>query len=269
MRNNKTKNLIQNMMIIEILIKKKKKIMLTKNLTCYQFIKKLSKLNSNKTQMDYDSNSLYLSAMWEEKSVYFKIETGFVFKPDMNDVYVEAFNDQTCNQDGDERAILTIKYYNPPDLIFQYLPIKEKVKKIEVNRMRNGYIIDTLTSVDIQEMVKIGGKVIKICEGVVYRKNFKILPFRKVIEKLFAFGQKYKDEKNDLMQGLVELTMNSLYGVQIRRDISQSFHCKSETWMKTEFDENVLDYWKLPNGNYIVKMKKDDGLDDECDIKNI
>ena len=31
--------------------------------------------------------------------------------------------------------------------------------------------------------------------------------------------------------------------------------------METEFDENVLDYWKLPNGNYMVKMKKDDGLD--------
>ena len=38
--------------------------------------------------------------------------------------------------------------------------------------------------------------------------------------------------------------------------------------MKTEFDENVLDYWKLPNGNYIVKMKKDHGLDDDCDIKH-
>ena len=38
--------------------------------------------------------------------------------------------------------------------------------------------------------------------------------------------------------------------------------------MKTEFDENVLDYWRLPNGNCIVKMKKDDGLDDNCDIKN-
>ena len=37
--------------------------------------------------------------------------------------------------------------------------------------------------------------------------------------------------------------------------------------MKTEFDENVLDYWRLPNGNYIVKMRKDDGLDDDCDIK--
>ena len=70
------------------------------------------------------------------------------------------------------------------------------------------------------------------------------------------------------MQGLVKLIMNSLYGVQIRRGISESYYWKSETWMKREFDENVLDYWKLPNGNYIVKMKKDDGLDDDCDIRN-
>ena len=38
--------------------------------------------------------------------------------------------------------------------------------------------------------------------------------------------------------------------------------------MKTEFDENVLHYWRLPNGNCIVKLKKDDGLDDDCDMKN-
>ena len=70
------------------------------------------------------------------------------------------------------------------------------------------------------------------------------------------------------MQGLVKTIMNSLYGVQIRNDINESYSCKSETWMKTEFDENVLEYWKLPNGKNIVKMKKDDGLDDDCDIKN-
>ena len=153
--------------------------------------------------------------MWDENSVYPKIETGFAFKPNMNGIYVEAFNNQTFNQDGDESAILTIKYYNPPDLIFQHLPIKEKVEKIEVSRMRNGYIIDTLTSVDIQEIVKIG-KVIEIYEGVICRGNFKVSPFRKVIEKLFAVGQKYKDEKNDLLQSLLKLIMNSLYGVQIR-----------------------------------------------------
>ena len=70
------------------------------------------------------------------------------------------------------------------------------------------------------------------------------------------------------MQELVKLIMNSLYGVQIRKDINESYHCKSETWMKTEFDENVLDYWRLPNGNYIVKMKRDNGLDDDCAIEN-
>ena len=256
------------MMIIETLIKKKKKNMLTKKLNMLSIHKELSNLNSNKTQMDFDATSLYPSAMWDEKSVYPKLETGFVFKPDMNDVYVEAFNNQSFNEDGDESAILTIKYYNPPDLIFQPSPIKEKVKKLEVNRMRNGYIIDTLTSVDIQEIVKIVGKVTEIYQAVIYREKYKISPFRKVIEKLFALRQKYKDEKNDLMQGLVKLIMNSLYGVQICRDINESYYCKSENWMKTEFDENILDYWKLPNGNYIVKMKKNDGLDDDCDIKN-
>ena len=70
--------------------------------------------------------------------------------------------------------------------------------------MRNGYIIDTLTAVDICEIVKIGGGVIEIYEGVICRKNFKISPIRKVIEKLFALRKKYKDEHNNLMQGLVK-----------------------------------------------------------------
>ena len=30
-----------------------------------------------------------------------------------------------------------------------------------------------------------------------------------------------------------------------------------------------MDFWKLSNGKYIVKLKKDEGLDDDCDIKNI
>ena len=134
--------------------------------------------------------------------------------------------------------------------------------------MRNGYIFDTLTSVDICEIVKIDGRVIEIYEGVIYRENFKTSAFRKVIEKLFALRQKYKDEHNDVMQKLVKLIMNSLYGVQICKDIDQSYKCKPQHWMETEYDENVLDYWKLPNGNYIVKLKKDDGLEEDNDIKN-
>ena len=59
-----------------------------------------------------------------------------------------------------------------------------------------------------------------------------------------------------------------MYGVQIRRDIDEFYKCQSDYWMQTEYDENVLDYWGLPNGFCIVKMKKDDGLDGDNDVKN-
>ena len=61
--------------------------------------------------------------------------------------------------------------------------------------MRNGYIVDTLTSVDICGNVKMGGKETQIYESAFYRKNFKISPIREGIEKLFDFRQKNKDEK--------------------------------------------------------------------------
>ena len=134
----------------------------------------------------------------------------------MNGELVEKFNSGNFTQGS---AILKIKYYNPKNLIIQHLPVKEKEKKIEINRMRNGYIINHLTSVVIQEIIKIGGKVIQIYEGVIYRENFKVSPFRKVNDKFFALRQKYKDENNEVMQLLVKLLMNSLYGEQIRKDI--------------------------------------------------
>ena len=125
----------------------------------------------------------------------------------MKDNYVEAFHNQTFNQDGYESAILKIKYYNPhqPDLIFHHLTVKEKVENKEVNRLRNGYKIDTIASVDICEINKIAGKVIQNYEAVISRENSKTGLFRKIIEKVFAARQKYTDEKNDLMQRSVKL----------------------------------------------------------------
>ena len=89
----------------------------------------------------------------------------------MKDELVEKFDNQTFNQGS---AILKIKYYNPKKLIVQHIPIKQRVKKIGIICMRNGYIIVTLTSVDIQEIVQEGGKVVEIYDGVIYRENFKV-----------------------------------------------------------------------------------------------
>ena len=129
--------------------------------------------------------------------------------------------------------------------------------------MRNGYIINTLTTVDIQEIVKTGGKVNQIHEGAIHREYFIISPFRNVIDKFFALRQKYKHENNDAMHLLVKSLMNSLYGEQIRKDIDEKFACKSEAWMLKECDERVIDYWKLSGVNYFVEMIVDKGLEDE------
>ena len=48
--------------------------------------------------------------MWDPKSIYPKIETGYAFKREMNYELVEKFNNQTFTQGS---AILKIKYFNP------------------------------------------------------------------------------------------------------------------------------------------------------------
>ena len=95
------------------------------------------------------------------------------------------------------------------------------------------------------------------------RKILKVSPFRKLIDKLFALRQKYKDENKDVMELLVKLLMNGLYGENIRKDIEEKSACKSEAWMMSEYDERIKDYWKLSGINYIVKMIDDAGLEDE------
>ena len=198
--------------------------------------------------------------MWDEKSIYTKIKTGYAFTTEMNEELVEKINTGNFTKGS---GILKIKFYNPKNFIVQHLPVKENENKIEINRMQNGYIVDTLISVDIQEIVKIGGRVKEIYEGIIYRKKFKVSPFRKVIDKLFALRQKYKDGNNNAMQLLLKLLMNSLYGENIRTDIEEKFACKSEAWMMSEYDERVKDYWKISGINYIVKMIDDDRLENE------
>ena len=90
----------------------------------------LSKIDLKKTQLDFDASILCPFAIYDGTSVYPKTESGLTFRPHMKDVYVEAFNFQTFNQDGNESAILKIKYYNTPNLKLRHLPVKDKVKDI-------------------------------------------------------------------------------------------------------------------------------------------
>ena len=151
----------------------------------------LQQLNLNDLLWDFDAVSLYPSAVNDEKSIYPRTETGYAYTTDMNDELFKKLFEGHFTQGS---AILKIKYYYPKNLIVQDLPVKERENKCEIFRMRIGYIINTLTSVDIQEIVKICGKVFEIYEGVVYRENFKVSLLEKVIDKLFELRQKYKDD---------------------------------------------------------------------------
>ena len=73
--------------------------------------------------------------MWDENSIYPRIETGYAYTKDMNDELVEKFINQTFNQGS---AILKIEHYNPRNVIIQHLPVKEKEKKIQINLIKNG-----------------------------------------------------------------------------------------------------------------------------------
>ena len=118
--------------------------------------KSLQELSLNDLLWDFDAVSLYPlypSAMSDPESVCQRRETGYAYTPDMKDELVEKFNNQTFTQGS---AILKIKNYNPKNLLVQHLPVKERVNKMEISRMRNGSIIDTPTSVDIQELLRLG-----------------------------------------------------------------------------------------------------------------
>ena len=77
----------------------------------------------------------------------------------MSDAVCSLFNSGRWNE-LNRSAFLTVEYHNPENLKFQHLPVKEKIENSyknkrfeEINRMRNGIIIDTLTNVDIVEIV--------------------------------------------------------------------------------------------------------------------
>ena len=82
-------------------------------------------------------------------------------------------------------AFLRVRYYNPKNLIFLLSPMNESnfldgKKYKDVNRLRNGYVSQVLTNVNIVEIVKMGGKICITNERNIYTENFKISPYKKL-----------------------------------------------------------------------------------------
>ena len=57
--------------------------------------------------------------------------------------------------------------------------------------------------------------------------------------------------------------MNSLFVDTIMKDIDDKDEFKTERWIETGYDYEVEEYHKLQNGGCIVKLKNDEGRDDD------
>ena len=192
----------------------------------------------------------------------------------MNDAICYLFNSGKWNQ-LNRSAFLTVKYHNPENLIFQHLPIKEKIanpyknnRLDEVNRMRNGIIIDTLTSIDIVEIVKCGGVILEVFEGF-FCHNLEYNPYTEFVTDMFEKRDLLKSQGKDLLQNLAKKIGLSVYGGNIRKDINEEYKCVTENWMKENFDDRVKEWFPLKNGNLIVKLEDDEGVDDYDKAKSI
>ena len=236
--------------------------------------KELQKINKDDLLVSYDFNSLYPSAQIDKNSNWPKIETSYPFKKHMNDAVCYLFNSGRWNE-LNRSAFLTVKYHNPENLIFQHLPIKEKIenpyknnRSEEINRMRNGIIIDTLTSVDIVEIVKCGGVILEVFEGF-FCHNLEYNPYTEFVTDMFQKRDLFKSQGKDLLQNLAKKIGLSVYGGNIRKDINEEYKCVTENWMRENFDDRVKEWFPLKNGNLIVKLEDVEGVDDFDKAKSI
>ena len=200
--------------------------------------------------VSYDFNSLYLSAQIDINSTWPKIETAYPFKTYMSDAVCSLFNSGKRNE-LNRSAFLTVKYHNPENLVFQHLPVKEKIENSyknnrleEISRMRNGIILDTLTSIDVVEIIRCGGVILEVYEGF-FCHNLEYNPYTEFVTDMFQKTVFFKSQGKDLLQNLAKKIGLSVYGGNIRKDINEKYKCVTENWLREKFDDSVKEWFPL------------------------
>ena len=108
----------------------------------------------------------------------------------------------------------------------------------EIDRMRNGIMKDTLTSVDIVEVVNCGGVFLEVYEGF-FCHNLEYNPYTDFDTDMFEKQDLVKTQGNDLLQNLAKRIGLSVYGGNFGNDINEEYKCFTENCMKENIDDRV------------------------------
>ena len=90
------------------------------------------------------------------------------------------------------------------------------------------------------------------------KKNYQVSPFRNYIEKLFNLRKRYKTEGNTVGDELIKLLMNSLYGKTVQKGITTKYHLWHESTLKKKFTQEVKDFEKVNDEQYLAKVEMED-----------
>ena len=125
-----------------------------------------------------------------------------------------------------------------------------------------------MTNVDIIEIVKCGGVILEVFEGF-FCYNLEYNTYTEFVTDMFEKRGIFKPQGKDLLQNLAKKIGLSVYGGNIRKDINEEYKCVTENWMREYFDDRVKEWFPLKNGNLIVKLEDDEGVDDYDKAKSI
>ena len=206
--------------------------------------KESKNINKDDLLVSYDLNTLYPSAQLDVNITWPKIETTYPFTKYMSEAVCRLFNSGRWNEINTS-AFLTLKYHNPKSLVCQQLPINEKVNNSyknnrveEINRLRNGIIINTLTFIDIVEIAKCGGFILEVFEGF-FSHKLEYEPHTEFVTDMFQKRDSFKSHGKDSLQNLAKKIGLKVYGGNSRKNTIKECKTVTETRMKENFDDRV------------------------------
>ena len=95
------------------------------------------------------------------------------------------------------------------------------------------------------------------------------IPYTEFVTEMFKKRDLFRSKEKYLLQNIAKKIELSVDGVNIRKDINEGHKCATENWMRENFDDWVKEWFTLKNGNLIVKLEDDEGVDDYDKAKSI
>ena len=104
--------------------------------------------------------------------------------------------------------------------------------------MRKRIILETLTRVDIAEIVKCGGIILEVFAGF-FCHNLEYNPYTEFVTDKFDKRDLFKSQAKDVLQNLTKKIGLPVCGINVRKDINEEYKCVTGTRMTENFDDRV------------------------------